>query len=472
MQAGSGTSDTLRRYIPNRPSLPRPFNAGRLTLNAADFASLAADYRVMRYALNSNPSEKVRMMHVLLILLCLFRAPVILAVAENNVARSKRIERARQTIVQTADDATPVMPHGNPQRSGVLFTRGLDQPPRETLWKSIKLFQYREFNTTVATSGPIRLWLDIPTSQTFSVPIISKDTIFFVFNTENAYLYAIDASTGKELVVLKFEKNFLSAPAAIANTVFFGDRSGAHAFDLSTRVEKWLYERKGLWFSYAEPVIEGETIYMFGGGTGQGLYAFATDTGDLKWTFASSQFLYGPAISDNQLILVNPKGSLLALDKTSGKKRWEVRIDGDSYEPGILDDQVFLSSKNGEIRSYALQNGSLKWKAKRRGGAFTELVLFNGKVIFSGRDDSILALDALTGIDAWTFKTNSRCRAPIVAGNLVYAACEDHRLYAIDPSTGLEKWRVDNKKTTPPRPMFRSGVMYTLGTDGILWAMK
>jgi hypothetical protein len=90
------------------------------------------------------------------------------------------------------------MAYGNPQRSSVFSTKALDEVPRQTLWKSIKLFQYRELNTTEATSGPLRFIVDIPTLESITVPIVSRGMIFFTFRTENAYLYSIDGRTKSE----------------------------------------------------------------------------------------------------------------------------------------------------------------------------------------------------------------------------------------------------------------------------------
>jgi serine/threonine-protein kinase len=361
------------------------------------------------------------------------------------------------------------MAYGNAQRSSVFDTKGLDDVPRQTLWKSKQLFQYREPNTDEST---ILRFLNATSLEAFSRPIVSNGVIFFSFRGESAYLYAIDALTGKELEILKFEKSFLSDPVAIGTTVFFGNGYGVHAFEITKRVEKWTFEPKGLSFSSSEPIINDGVIYMYGVGMGAGLYALNAGGGQVKWTFHSAHLLYGPAISGDELILVDPKGLLLALDKKTGTKKWEAKIDSGASAPAILDDQIFLPFKSGEIRAYGLSDGSFKWKSKKSGSTRTALVLFKGEVIYGGHEDSIVALNAKSGLEVWKFRTNLPCHNPIVAGDLLYAVCEDHKLYAVDPLTGDERWRLENKKATPPPPTFADGVMYMLGTDGVLSAMK
>lgn len=374
------------------------------------------------------------------------------------------------TIQQNPGSNEAAMQQGNPQRSRVFSTKGVESTP-QIIWKSQKLFQYRAFHTTEATSGPFRFLIDIPTDEQITIPIVSQGVIYFTFYVENAYFYAIDAETGKELLTLKFPKNALSAPAALGKTVFLGDRNGSvRAINISERTEKWTFAQKGLSFSYSAPVIDEGIVYFYGAPTG--LYAFDAANGGIKWIFKSTDFLYGPAIKGDALVLVNPKGLMMSLDKRTGTKKWEMKIDREAFGPSILDRQIFLHFKNGEIRAYALDDGSFKWKSKAYGGSRSTPVLFNGTVIYAGRENSLGAIDAATGLEKWKFRTTSICHDPIVAGELLYATCEDEKLYAIDPATGRERWRFDNKKSTPPPPVVADGVMYLLGIDGFLYAMK
>lgn len=404
---------------------------------------------------------------IALLLSCLIILSVISFAPCIELAHSLDAGQSPSKAPQIIAGADPTMAYGNAQRSSVLSTRGLNEVPRQVLWKSMKLFEYRDPN---ADEAAILKFIGGTILETITVPIISKGIIFFAFRQENAYLYALDASTGRELGVLKREKTFVSSPAAIGGDVLFGDRNGAYAFDIERRVQKWAFERKGLSFSGCVPIIDDGVVYMYGGGVGGGLYAFAVDTGELRWTF-NSQSLDGPAISGSEVILVNPRGLLLSLDKRTGTKRWEAKIVSDASAPAILDDQIFLSTKSGEIRAYGLGDGSLRWQSKKSGGTGTALALFKGRVIYGGRENSIIALDASSGLESWKFRTSLRCRNPIIAGDLLYTVCNDHKLYALDPSTGDEKWRLDNQRATLP-PIFADGVMYVLGTDGFLSALK
>jgi outer membrane protein assembly factor BamB len=385
-----------------------------------------------------------------------------------------QVGRGAATTQGQASPGQPdvAMVEGNPQRSRAFGARALDRIPEQLLWKSEKLFTLRDLEAIRTENGPLTFWVDIPTDQSFSVPIISNGIAFFVFSTrENSYLYAIDTATGKSVVTLKFADNALSPPAARGHTVFVGAGScRMHAYDLDARVEIWNHEEKKCSFAYFSPIIDEDVVYV--AGQGLGMFAFRARTGEVLWTFRSKQWLYGPAISGNDLILTTGDGLMVALDKHTGVKKWETRIDGEASAPSILDDQIFLVRPSREIRAYALTNGALKWKSKIHGGAMTHLVLFKHMALYGAFEDSVVAIDADSGLEKWTFKTQMPCSSPLVAGDTLFAVCRDRKLYAIDPLTGQEKWRRDNKKATPPIPTFADGIMYALGSDGLMYAMK
>jgi glucose dehydrogenase len=67
--------------------------------------------------------------------------------------------------------------------------------------------------------------------------------------------------------------------------------------------------------------------------------------------------------------------------------------------------------------------------------------------------------------------SSQKCGDPLIVGDVLYTTCADKRLYAIDLITGKQRWRLD-KGYMLPMPAFADGVMYLLGMDGFLTAMK
>ena len=372
-------------------------------------------------------------------------------------------------VSQTAATSQPAMAEGNAQRSRVLPTQSVDAPPQKVLWSSPKLFQIRETEYLTGQNGPFRLSGDFATGQYFTTPIVSDKTLFLTAWVNNAYFYAIDAITGKQLVTLQFERNEVSAPAVLGNLVFFGTKMGkVFGYDLPARKPVWFYEQKGSSFAYTEPAVDDGVVYFCG--SESGVFAFAADTGELKWVFKSDKPHYRPAIKGDDLIVLSLTG-LVALDKKTGTKKWEAKVGREFVGPAILGDQIFVWHIEGEIRAYALQDGAFQWKSKKDGGARTALAVHDGVVIYGEQYGNIVALDAATGVEKWRFKTKKPCGDPVIAGSTLYASCKDQRLYAMNPQTGESKWQLELKKGYPT-PTVANGIVYFLGPDGLMQAMQ
>lgn len=356
---------------------------------------------------------------------------------------------------------------GNSQRSRVLPSQGPSGVPQDLVWKSKKLFHYRPFQEERLTTGPFTLRVDIPTFQDFSLPIVSKGIVYVSYNSaQEGYFFALDAQTGEQLATLKFDKNHVSAPAALDGTVFFASARAVYAYDARKQQLIWTFTDKDHEFAYASLMVHEKTLIV----AGHDLLVLDADTGKLIWSFQQKEYISAAAIGGGKVVFVAGE-LLMALDWKAGNKQWEQKV-GETFPPAVLDDLVFLRSKAGEIRVFRLRDGSPAWKARKKGGAATALALHDGAVIYGGREDSVYALDARNGEEKWQFGTKRPCTHPTIAGSTVYVVCLDRKLYALEVSTGHEKWRYDNRKAVPPQPTFADGIMYMLGTDGFLTAAR
>ena len=359
----------------------------------------------------------------------------------------------------------------NPQRTRVLKTKGLREAPTKILWKSEKLFHYRASEWVTGETGPFRFSLDFPTNQSFSVPIIAGDLLYFTYVAADGYLFAIEKATGQKVIVLHFEKNSVSRPAANENIVFFGSARGqVHAYDVRKREKKWSFVDKDHSFAESYPILDGDLLYFYA--RERGLYAFVAETGDVKWLFKSEKFVHAPAVANDRVLLLTETGRLIAVDRETGVTRWDVGVGRDALGPSVLGDQIFLVYDGGEIRSYSAIDGALQWKSEDVPRTGTALALHNGMVYYAARDDSVVAIDATTGAAKVRFKTKRPCHAPVIADELLYVRCRDNKLYALSTATLTEVWQVKNGNTTPPSVVFADGVMYSLGTDGFVHAIR
>ena len=97
----------------------------------------------------------------------------------------------------------------------------------------------------------------------------------------------------------------------------------------------------------------------------------------------------------------------------------------------------------------------------------------DGVVYIGSLDGRLYALDARTGEEKWSFKTDGRVySSPAIAGSMVYFGSGDGRLYALDARTGQEKWRFKTDGGVNSSPAVAGGVVYFGSTDGYLYAVR
>ena len=138
------------------------------------------------------------------------------------------------------------------------------------------------------------------------------------------------------------------------------------------------------------------------------------------------------------LIVVTNSSSLVALDQATGDERWQVAI----------------------VASYSTP------------------IIYSGKVYIGTVGDGLKAFDVANGAEVWTFRTGAIATNPeipaddiesspvIVDGTLFIGGGYYGGLFALDPETGVEKWRFDTHGETWASPAVADGVVY-IPTQGL-----
>ena len=62
--------------------------------------------------------------------------------------------------------------------------------------------------------------------------------------------------------------------------------------------------------------------------------------------------------------------------------------------------------------------------------------------------------------------------SPAVAGGMIYIGSLDGRLYALDARTGQEKWSFKTDGDVYSSPAVAGGVVYFVDTEGYLYAVR
>ena len=210
--------------------------------------------------------------------------------------------------------------------------------------------------TSWPAGGPKRLWA-AKTPTGFSSFVVAGGKAFTVISRDidgarSEVCVALDADTGKELWatptgIAKYrgggdsgaEGNSggdgpRSTPAVSAGHVYvYSATLTLHCLDAATGKSLWkkdiAKEFNGHnidWESAMSPVIEGDLLYIAGGGAGQAMLAFNKATGDVVWKTGDDAMTHAtPVVATihgvRQVIFLMQSG-LVALDSKTGKPLW------------------------------------------------------------------------------------------------------------------------------------------------------
>ena len=249
------------------------------------------------------------------------------------------------------------MPEGNPQRSRVFATQSADGPPRELVWQVEKLFRLRFSESFSTRIGSGILIGELPTGQSFTRPLISGSTIFFSTYQEDAYFYAIDAATGKQIVMLKFADNALSALAAAGPVAIFGTWKGkVNAYDAVSQKLKWGFEENDTSFASAEGGAVGDLVLfkslVIFGEEYKDLVALDARTDLEKWRFKTKKRCRDPLIADATLYARCNDHYLYAIDAESGALKWNIDSKGSGMTPMIAGGVMYSLSFDGVLQAF------------------------------------------------------------------------------------------------------------------------
>lgn len=264
---------------------------------------------------------------------------------------------------------------------------------------------------------------------------------------------------------------------------------------------RWVYDtgkRDGLggWETAAAIGPDG-TVYA---GANDGLlYAFHGATGRLRWTFDTRIPFFGiysaPALGADGTLYFGSKRRVYALtppaaDGGEANVRWSLDVVDMQTSPVLADDGTLYLAVN-DTQSYEGTSivGALRappsgtrpqvvWDRKLPKGMVSSPALANGVLFFGGFDGHVYALDASTGSERWktTIGSPVEVSPAISEDGILYIGANDGIVYALDSGTGAERWRFETRKATDG--IFSSpaigvdGTVYIGANDGYVYALN
>jgi outer membrane protein assembly factor BamB/subtilisin family serine protease len=278
-------------------------------------------------------------------------------------------------------------------------------------------------------------------------------------------------------------KILFSTPAAAKNKVVLVTDSGyVVALDSATGKEQWAVKIGNT--NRSSPTIEGNTVYLSGGGDGR-IYALDLKSGSIVWTTdVGSMAIYeSPVFLDGTLFVASDltdNAKLSALNAETGEKKWSIALGAPTYSgPSAGDGMLFIGSyDNQKLRALRIEDGSEVWsKTLVNEGVASKPVYDNGTLYLAGTNfntggGTLYALDAKTGEEKWKAAGigDTQSGSPIVYENIVViGSAAQPALRAFDAKNGQLVWENRSVGTTLNNgSISANGLLFFAGTSGSL----
>lgn len=213
-------------------------------------------------------------------------------------------------------------------------------------------------------------------------------------------------------------------------------------------------------YERGRPEIDAAHRRVFVGSSDRGLYAVRAEDGSVVWRF-----------------------------ETLGVVQCEPLYDAE-------ENAVYFGSNDGALYKVRADDGALLWRFSTNAEVARRPVISGGTVIAVNANDTVIALDRVTGRRAWSQHRTPALgmevagyAGPLVWHGLVYAGFSDGTVTAYDAATGSERWQpvdlsaeaeealgdvpryLDVDTTPVPGVIDESPVIYVASYDGGTYAL-
>ncbi|HJR10608.1 MAG TPA: outer membrane protein assembly factor BamB [Rhodanobacteraceae bacterium] len=242
----------------------------------------------------------------------------------------------------------------------------LDAATGKTLWKQ----------STRVGGGiwPFRHKKPGPDARFAGGPTVSGNLL--VVGTLDGHVYAMDATTGKQLWSAEVDNEVISPPAIDAGVVYARTNSGnVYAFDANSGERKWVYDQGNvplLSLRGNGPLLAAHGVVMFGTDDGN-VVSLRSDTGAIQWKLPITKGLGRTDIQKlndaddslqldgNTLYATAYHGELAAIDAQQGQLAW-ARAFSSYVGVGVADKELVGTDDDSLVWAFSRDGGGDMWK--------------------------------------------------------------------------------------------------------------
>jgi len=125
-------------------------------------------------------------------------------------------------------------------------------------------------------------------------------------------------------------------------------------------------------------------------------------------------------------------------------------------------------SSDGRAYALAIAAGAEFWRCSTADAVYAQPLVIHGAVYTASSDQTLTAVDALSGRAVWELEMPAALgHPPVLVGDvLLLTAHGDLNLYAVSADSGQVLWHADTGDWIAAQPMLAGEVLYLLGKDG------
>ncbi|MER7535980.1 PQQ-binding-like beta-propeller repeat protein [Streptomyces sp. NPDC097704] len=216
---------------------------------------------------------------------------------------------------------------------------------------------------------------------------------------------------------------------------------------------------------WGTPVVDGDLLYV------TSFEVHALDTGSGRRQFKTRDVAWSMAVASGR-IHASDGPTLYALDAADGSERWRLPTDAWVYSLKVDRGTVVTGTRGGGVQAWEASNGAKLWELT---GAQTDFETpeagpaVHGDTVYVWRDARLQALDARTGVERWSYPigdaascANVPVRVAPAEDGCVYVSAGT-RVLSIDIAAGHVRWHFEAPAVFLSPPAFAPGPAVTGG---------
>ncbi|WP_327324306.1 PQQ-binding-like beta-propeller repeat protein [Streptomyces sp. NBC_01210] len=325
-------------------------------------------------------------------------------------------------------------------------------------------------------AGHWRPWRFRMSNDVWGTPVVAGD-LLYVTSFE---VHALDVGSGRR----QFKTRDVAWAMAVAGgRIHASDGPTLYALDATNGQERWRLQTDAWVYS-----LKADRGTVLTGTRGGGVQAWEASSGEKLWETAGAQTDFetpeaGPAIFDDT-VYVWKDARLRALEARTGVERWSYPV-GDATSCGNVpvrvqpapDGYVYVAAGTRAL-AIDIANGRVRWHFESPAVFLSPPVFAPGPAVTGGGVylvdylGTVYALDATTGKDRWRIATESRQSIePVLVANGNIHVGSGSALYTLDAVTGTPMWRFAAGGEVIGAPVVADGRVHFGSADHVLYTL-